>query len=1135
MATVTPVAIGGSVSAADMNRLWFELDRKTSIMFDNKTFLLLGNFDRRFVGLPFFFNGGGTNWAAQLGLDGALVNYDHSIFTRNVEDLAEISVDEEKKIVVVGSPSADDYAAIGVDPTRTEFFNHSLEAHTREVVLGEMELSIEDFWVKEQFSAFAEKVHTFAVAELIFINQVGTFDFKEAWDKFNFFRIHNLSNVGIQIAFENSGYALIVPPWGCRTIRRTGPTGTYESWKYFWPTHGGDDRFWTQSRGESFGSNGNSQLLTTLRANNVTNTTLLFDWINNWDYKVNFEITGFSSLHVGWYKDLHTAAHDIGPVPTYAPIAPATIIGDLLHQHGLIVYTLDNAAAPVEYHGYATIVDDFAAVSVAVTEVAGNLVLTGVGTGSSEKLISVECNLFATGLAGVYSLNHIVDLMGGPFTLDNRMPDTVVAPIEGYNTTFHWDVTAADLTFGLDMPYRAAQFLAKDGLNPVKIWSDPVSKVLEVDWLGNNSLAPANQNTTAAVFANRRLQWTMFGLVLLCEQQLQLADGFQLPTQPYGAVLDTSTILTHPIDPLTILDSTAGIKIRHKISIPFDTWGWGTSVNPFCLAPMLGRSYSNLKVVEGTSNSIHPELFNDQETVDGADFDVTKVDQTETEITAITPIELVPTVGGYFPVWKEPDNLREAVAVIASGVNIDTIHVAEPFGWCPRLPMEFWHFNTIAAWVDAIVRIVPIDYTFAPDLTNIRPGNAGIEGGAMPIEAYALFGEGSDLGTRCGELGIPILSSDDYPSQYQTIKSSVRKKVFGGFAYTDTVIDRQNLGSVGGGMFRAAYTMQRAFGTMTFTPDADEVLDDWFLQNIGAKLPGGGGLQYRWIKIEDVRAMVELRGWKFFYRECWIPVNLELIGISAPAQLYAAPFVDTFTVSQNEFDSGPHEGFYNPNGLVINGGLSSSIVGPGDPYWYWNNVPTFVQRAASDAQWKIPSEIRISTPILTGDGLVGQLNDNGSLIPNNILIGATGYSAATPGFVQFTVDDAYRTAPVPPDFDVNGPDFSRNRMYFGNPIQNLIIQKNVSEPYSQLEQAVTIPITYIVPITDFWSASSNEHATNKVGPESVPHLAHAAVGSPDIQPVFNGSEHGAITVFENTAGGSAFEIVETIHPNVIIP
>jgi len=259
--------------------------------------------DGRLYGVPFVFASGTRAYTA------GFPSHNQGALDSAAASAPLISQDDERKIATVG-------------PT-TLNLDWSLVAHTR-LIAGVHYAIRQGQRLQQRYSL--------GVAEII-CEGVGQVNLAGA-DKYDCFRIHNLNRgFAVQIAFD--GHRVTVPPWSCRTVRRTGLPGayTYRDGTYFWPVLTGDPRLLRAGIGIEPRVQG-ADFLTcnperSMAANNVANPMVALAWLSA------LESTDLSQS-TGWAID-RSKLTDLGSAhrALFAdPGDPHTLLGDLIHHKG---------------------------------------------------------------------------------------------------------------------------------------------------------------------------------------------------------------------------------------------------------------------------------------------------------------------------------------------------------------------------------------------------------------------------------------------------------------------------------------------------------------------------------------------------------------------------------------------------------------------------------------------------------------------------------------------------------------------------------------------------------------------------------------------------------------------------------
>ena len=131
------------------------------------------------------------------------------------------------------------------------------------------------YYVWDKGQPAPEKRWKYAVAEILIGNASGNvFEFPDTYDKYNAFKLHNLTGSQITFYFGTSSsynYSLTIPAYSQKCVRRDSVTAGYDSsYKYFFKCKKNDPRFL------AFDSHTGS-VAQTMRANNITNASYLYN------------------------------------------------------------------------------------------------------------------------------------------------------------------------------------------------------------------------------------------------------------------------------------------------------------------------------------------------------------------------------------------------------------------------------------------------------------------------------------------------------------------------------------------------------------------------------------------------------------------------------------------------------------------------------------------------------------------------------------------------------------------------------------------------------------------------------------------------------------------------------------------
>ncbi len=374
MATVPYVTSSPWWSAANLNTLCGEFDRRLTLAMAGKTPYLLGRYgacdeslfstERRFFlpisgysgdpvvdGIEFPKGVMGAVYAFKGTADGVDVVYfaRTNSFSQGAMDTSassstEVSHDLTAKTVVVDDSSA----AISLE--------WSLKALRRTV-------SSVPCWLVPQTtgSRRAMRKHRYAVAELV-LEACDTFTVPRTWNRYGCFRLHNLSAIEVAVTVETyesdgttsgTSHTITIPKFGCRAFRRE--PGYYDdSLNYFWKARAGLDKRFYQPTGPWV-------VEQSARANNFANPNIIADWLDV----------------LGAQRDPYVDPPDEGARYTALfgdPSDPETLIHDLIaHTGAAKSIGWDTSSDPViqsgTIGGSTTLTADLAAMGITLTVV----------------------------------------------------------------------------------------------------------------------------------------------------------------------------------------------------------------------------------------------------------------------------------------------------------------------------------------------------------------------------------------------------------------------------------------------------------------------------------------------------------------------------------------------------------------------------------------------------------------------------------------------------------------------------------------------------------------------------------------------------------------------------------------------
>lgn len=254
------ITSGRRVLASDWNTLFEELDEKLTELLGGKTFLIEG------VAWPwgkrFWFHDGSP-------VRNVHAAYDHDPFTDAAADVAlDVQlIDGTAKVIAFTEHIPEPYCtAVGIPfGGSRSFFDESLEVHKRT-------FSGEPHWIMELGFHRQQRFSSYGLAELICEN-ITTLAFPSNWDRYRFFRIHNLGAASLTVTFSGGAHAVVVPAYGVKCVRRDSAAAGYlDGWNYFNRFKPGDLRCFNQPLDDTspHGAMG---------ANNVVNPAIVYQII----------------------------------------------------------------------------------------------------------------------------------------------------------------------------------------------------------------------------------------------------------------------------------------------------------------------------------------------------------------------------------------------------------------------------------------------------------------------------------------------------------------------------------------------------------------------------------------------------------------------------------------------------------------------------------------------------------------------------------------------------------------------------------------------------------------------------------------------------------------------------------------
>lgn len=1055
-----------SPTAVLMNRLFAQVERAMDAACDGKSLFCsigAGAYAAAVPGHPgivgkiFCFTNGTRVWSA-----GLPANYNHATYTAAAAAAVEVSRDTTKRIMTCSGLSSGPIPSVLED---------SLEAHTR--TDGDVE-----FYLLADLYTIPEKHYRFAVAELVYEGSgYESVTFPEEYDKYQFFRIHNLNAYAMSFQFVG-GPTYTIPRWGQIAVRRTrenGPTpaGDYVSgWKYCWKFEAGDPRFFCHLAEDA-------GLYATMSANNVTNPAILYRWIDE------FEIRARQGVPGAWYTDKHSV-YDMQAlyVPTHypSPSDTAQIFGNFFHHRG----DFQVSGTTYTFSGYESLP---AVLSAAVSGSGDNL---QVNPGAA--ITAISTNLF--GALSVASFPHSLESNNSGRT--NLL--VISEEEEGYTIL---DATAGTLaTIGREVLNVKANIAGAEsggtllfshagssGLANIHFWEDTLAEVLTLNDFGYAGATGTEQNTNATTIAERELVLTPFGPRIHFLEEIEISGSLHWGT---GSPLGSGYKLLE--DPM---HEVSGGTIRRKGFVQFAGYGFPVPVfhdvtlplsyesNPSFLTPREFSRKMPAPWIYSTYGSEHPNFADALAGTDGADFELTATRENHTIVQA-----------GSSPDGPQDVALMWHPSLVSSG-GVFKAWAITGVPEMPRVPLLREHYNALAAAINSVKRARPVDFSIyfidlgGGTLVNFTPNNSGIFGSEVcPREMYCSFASGSNGEAAATALGLTIYDDGDLPADYASALAETcdlkrwryrAKDVVTSAAeplvdhsYVDTAVTTTASG----------IPVHKAAGYDPGLPPhvpPSVILGDNFSDVLGFT-PTHGNTDFFWVKIAEVKTKAEALGWKFLYRGAFQLLALEVFDAANPAEVHAP---EGGTVSRTE------------------PGLGGASVG--EEYYWAQDVyfkprrPAFVD--AEDGDWKIARDPLQLVSLSPGDTYIFGIPDR--------------YFLST-AYYRLGIDEAWRLAYASTNHpDLHAPSLGAGARKYG------LLQLYYSSGISNESVAFKIPVTHGRHAQDDFSEISLSNAESihpptysGIGPSYSPGVASGSLGS------IGGPVVQNIAVQEQTRGGS---------------
>jgi hypothetical protein len=233
---VTYLTGGESPTAAKMNELWTAFDNVIAKMMDDHSLFFWyspidGKCFNDFIGPAYFFIGSShpmLDW-----IFGSVTAYDHSVYTARAAALV-VNTDL--------SPYYDTaYKICRYRYVSSGNLANSLEAHKKSFTPPGG--AADDYWIWESTdyypTDYLQRVMSYAQVELVF-EGITSYTIPDNWNKYNFFRINNMGDSDLTVAFGGN-HSVSIAARSSQTVRRDSVSSGYlDGGKYFHLFQAGD-------------------------------------------------------------------------------------------------------------------------------------------------------------------------------------------------------------------------------------------------------------------------------------------------------------------------------------------------------------------------------------------------------------------------------------------------------------------------------------------------------------------------------------------------------------------------------------------------------------------------------------------------------------------------------------------------------------------------------------------------------------------------------------------------------------------------------------------------------------------------------------------------------------------------------
>lgn len=1003
MPAIPYITPGAAPTAEKWNVLFDELDRRLGLALGGRSILFGPSdlrdggsnfFDPELFGAPFLFaveanrrhtRAGSVNGDTSREWLKRLVPYNHSVYTNAVNNFTppattSSNYDHGRRIL-----KANVFPSFG-------FLDGSLEAHSKMITIGGNQVRYYLLGGTVTDSDFGpQRRHRLSQSDIVVEGYGPTLEMLAIYNKYSFFRFHNLQATALTVNFRKTGgglaHSIVVPPRGSKCVRRTNEMDpdqhTYTNGgTYFHKFKSGDYRFasiphsdFTEYRPNPWKG---------MRANNVAAPLLVLrkiwqHYCTPWLHRAPLHALGETLIN-------HTATRVRAPVIYMNPhevhdvsaqysglLATPTdsaLVGDCIYHKGKFVLRriASNGVVTdteVQFNGFATFVADMAAQGISVTVASnGDLQISPTETGVVHDAFPLTTNLLSQS-GGL----PVVNISNAPRAIENGVEGV---PPEGHLISNVSKVTTFTVSPGgfynvsliptfaqgsLVGPNVAAN-LRQDAVSATDIVTAPkrlriqTHTISNLKNLGVVGTGVGNQNTiNVNTYDNRAVTLTGYGLALTFTQNLRL-------TRPVVRIARMEAGL------VTLTE--AGV-LSCKMRLSWNGHSWPGEFEFLMLTPRVPRIYSPTQqfidayLGFGQASHFHPFASSEAAAADGEDFTVPppKV-PTPSRFAYLTALPSLSNYGflhsrAVLPVIPESfdmlNYLSEANYLLQrDSILTNTAGLVRAGGkrYALTVPLTFEHYNNAAAFVNAMEYAKPAEFKFNgltqvatgsgyDYLAVLKPNQYGVFGTTIrPKNQYGSFGPESVEYKACLALGIPILTPNDFPESYGRIINTDRMEAAAAFTPR---IETENPSFP---RFPFANFEFRANGKLSFGQPCGAPDD-------AVVAPG-----YFWVTIESVRAKAAELGIPFVYETVTHPLDLEVFDVTELVDESVWGLPSSYDAALVQDPTYPRE-FINASGTVFSSfdaqGAGTTVKIRQTP-WFQTRFAGFITaRSLEDCDW----------------------------------------------------------------------------------------------------------------------------------------------------------------------------------------